>query len=598
MAQGGKSQQIVYINGVKYYIHTVEAGQSPESVAQSYGISLEELQKANPAMNRELVAEQTLKIPVSLSSVKQKEQPRSSKEEKRLKREFVKHKVAAGETLYAISRRYTISVDAILEDNPEADPQHLSIGQVLLIRKSEIGRTDDSTAREEMEEYGERLNQATRGDGFIYHVVEPKETIYGISRRYGVGVDELIALNQLEGVLKAGAIIKVPDPNDQPEEQIEEEPLNPEEELEEPIIENEEPVEVVFQALRSSEVLHTALLLPLTSDGKANRNFTAFYQGFLMGLEDVKRAGYSVELSLFDTQKSLTRVEEITTDEHFLQAQLIVGPVYADGIEPVLRHAEREAIPVVTPLGDLSQISSDALFQMAPTDEHKYDKLAELIDEKESLITLIRTERVDKEFEAEILEQLGTRSYQYYDYASVQGVENAERSDLTPLLQQHDKHLFFVLADNEVDVDRILASLSSAYANMVARSLGSPHYTVVGNTRWNRYSNIDRTSYFKNRVVLFSLLHAKRDAEVVKEFDSRYIRSFGSMPNLYSYRGYETAVIFCRGMFSDIEYDMEGRRYRPLQTTYTFRQEGESLTHLNQEWVRVNYNPDFTITTE
>lgn len=599
MAEGEAPQQIVYINGGKYRLHTVQAGETLYAIARHYGLSVEELRQVNPTSGESLRPEQTLKIPVGkITATEEMEPQRSPKEEKRLKKEFLKHKVAAGETLYSISRRYTISVETILEDNPEADPQQLAIDQVLFIRKREIGRTDDTTAREELEKYGERLNDATRGDGYIYHVVHPKETIYGISRIYHISVEELVALNKLEGVLKAGAIIRIPDPNDTPEE-VAEEPLPaPEEELTEEKTAEKEPAEVVFTALRPSEVLHTALLLPLTSDGKTNRNFTAFYQGFLLGLEHTKQAGYSVELSLFDTQRSLRRVEEILLDEHFTQAQLIVGPVYADGIEPVLRHAEANSVPVVTPLGDLSQVSSDALFQMAPTDEHKYDKLTPLLDQQETLITLIRTERVDKEFETEILEQLGERPYQYYDYASVQGVEHAEQSDLTPLLQQHDKHLFFVIADNEVDVDRILASLSSAYANMVARSLGSPHYTVVGNTRWNRYNNIDRTSYFKNRVVLFSLLHAKRDSEAVKEFDSHYIRSFGSMPNLYSYRGYETAVIFCRGMFSDIEYDMEGRRYRPLQTTYTFRQEGESLTHLNQEWVRVNYHPDFTITIE
>ena len=120
----------------------------------------------------------------------------------------------------------------------------------------------------------------------------------------------------------------------------------------------------------------------------------------------------------------------------------------------------------------------------------------------------------------------------------------------------------------------------------------------MGNARWNRYANIDRTTFFKNRVVLFSIFHAKRDSEEVRRFDTEYIRAFGSMPNLYSYRGYETAVIFCPGMYSDIEYDMEGRRYKPLQTTYTFRQEPNSPTHVNQEWVRINYNSDFTITLE
>ncbi len=592
----GKGKNIVYIHGVKYHIHTVQAGETLESIARTYDLSTEELLTVNPSAADALREEQTLKIPFRESVQTQSpQQPLSPKEVKQLKKSFLKHTIASGETLYAISRRYYISVETLLEDNPDADPQHLAIGQVLKIRKTEVGRTDDDTAQAQMAEYGERLNEATRGEGYLYHVVQPKETIYGLSRQYGLSEEEFIALNKLQEGLKAGAIVKVPDPNFRSRAELAEETFAANEERDS-LPQSPNP-EVIFHALRPTETLHTALLLPITQNGQPNKNFTAFYQGFLMGLEEVKQAGYSVDLHLFDTQRDSGRIAQIVEEETFRQAELIVGPVYADTIEPVLHYAEQEAIPVVTPLADLSHLNSDVLFQMAPTDEHKYDKLQSLLEPGVS-ITLIRTAHTDKEFEAEILEQLRGHHYQYFDYVSVQGAELADRSDLSPLLQRHDKHLFFVLPDNEVEVDRILASLASAQTNLQARSLTSGEFRVVGSTRWNRYNNIDRTTFFKNRVVLFSLLHAKRDSEAVKRFDGRYISAFGMMPNLYAYRGYETAVIFCRGMFSDIEYDMEGRRYRPLQTTYTFRQEEGQLTHLNQEWVRVNYNADFTITLE
>lgn len=591
----GKSRNIVYIHGVKYHLHTVRGGETLADVARTYGVSVERIQQVNPSAADGLREEQTLKIPVS-EAMSETSKPLTVKEEKRLKKSFLKHEVAQGETLYAISRRYHISVETLLEDNPEADPQHLAIGQELLIRKTEVGRTDDDTARAEMAEYGERLNDATVGEEFRYHVVQPKETIYGLSRLYGLSEEEFVALNGLEEGLKAGAIVKVPNPDFRSRAELAEEVFST---PEEPDTLAAAPVEeVVFHALRPSETLRTALLLPLTSEGRPNKNFTAFYQGFLLGLEDVKRSGYSVDLHLYDTQRNTERLALLLEEEPLREAHLIVGPIYADGIEPILHHAEQAGVPMVSPLADFSHLESDVLFQMAPTDEHKYDKLQPLLADPEYAITLIRTKNNDKEFEAEILEQLRGRTYRYHDYESVQGVENAERSDLTPLLQQHGKHLFFVLPDNEVDVDRILASLASAQTNLQARSLGSAEYMVVGSTRWNRYTNIDRTTFFKNRVILFSLLHAKRDSEAVKIFDSRYIRAFGTLPTLYAYRGYETAVIFCRGMFSEIEYDMEGRRYRPLQSTYTFRQEEGSRTHINQEWTRVNYNANFTITLE
>lgn len=589
-----RSQTVVYINGEKFYIHTVRKGDTLFAIARCYNISESTLLEYNPTAADGLKIDQTLRIP--LVKKQDGERPLTAKEEKRRKKTFIEHTVAPGETLYAVSRRYEISVETILEDNEGLDPRHLTVGRTLLIRKKEIGRTDEERTRSELTQYAEALNHAgASASGYAYYVVQPRETVYSLSRRFGMTEQEFIALNDLQEGLKAGAIVRVPCETPVTETP---EPMTDPADTTGMQGETTTPAEIVFRALRPSERLQVALLLPLSSEsGTPNPNFTAFYQGFLLGLEAVKNRGYSVDLNLFDIRKSPARIEALLQNPQFREARLIVGPVYEEHAEPVVRYAEEQGIPVVTPLADLKQLESDALFQMAPPESHKYDKLASLL-EAGGNVTLIRTEHNDPEFEREILDRLQDRAFEYYDYQSVQGADFARRSDLTPLLKRYDKHLFFVLSDNEVDVDRILASLASAQTNLQARGFSAPEYTVVGNARWNRYANIDRTTFFKNRVVLFSIFHAKRDSEEVRRFDTEYIRAFGSMPNLYSYRGYETAVIFCPGMYSDIEYDMEGRRYKPLQTTYTFRQEPNSPTHVNQEWVRINYNSDFTITLE
>ncbi|MDY2876711.1 MAG: transcriptional regulator, partial [Alistipes senegalensis] len=171
-------------------------------------------------------------------------------------------------------------------------------------------------------------------------------------------------------------------------------------------------------------------------------------------------------------------------------------------------------------------------------------------------------------------------------------------SDLTPLLENGQDNLFVILSDNSVDVERILAALASADTSITSRGRTTPRFSVLGNPRWNRFGGIDRAIYFKDRVVFFSTYHAKRDAEVVRTFDSAYIRAFGALPTLYSYRGYDTAVIFAPAMYGDIEYDLEDRRYTPLQTTYLFGQGEGRENHVNRNWMRVNYNSDFTITIE
>lgn len=89
---------------------------------------------------------------------------------------FIIHKVDEKETLFAISRRYKVSVDAILEYNKEAE-KGLEIGQIV-----KVPYTPKQTIK--------------AADGII-HTVEAKETMYSISRKYGVTTDEIKQWNNL-----------------------------------------------------------------------------------------------------------------------------------------------------------------------------------------------------------------------------------------------------------------------------------------------------------------------------------------------------------------------------------------------------------------
>src|SRR5688572_8408861 len=88
---------------------------------------------------------------------------------------FVIHSVGEKETLYAISRRYGASIESILQYNPTADAG-LEIGQILKIPyvPKKVVRAGGTT-----------------------HTVAAKETMFSISKMYGVTVDELKQWNNL-----------------------------------------------------------------------------------------------------------------------------------------------------------------------------------------------------------------------------------------------------------------------------------------------------------------------------------------------------------------------------------------------------------------
>jgi LysM repeat protein len=89
---------------------------------------------------------------------------------------FVIHRVDEKETLYAISRRYGVTVSQILEYNATADAG-LEVGQILKVPYVPRSKTQQAP-------------------GNIHKVAE-KETLFSISRMYNVTVDELKQWNNL-----------------------------------------------------------------------------------------------------------------------------------------------------------------------------------------------------------------------------------------------------------------------------------------------------------------------------------------------------------------------------------------------------------------
>ena len=396
--------------------------------------------------------------------------------------------------------------------------------------------------------------------------------------------------------LKAGAMVKIPAPE---AGQIPEgaDSLQRQDSVPET---GQQVVQIDFRALRAGDPLDVALLLPLATGGEPNGNYLEFYQGFLLGLDSVKlKYGRSVNVDLYNTARDTARIREIVESDAFRKADLIVGPVYEEGLYPVIRFAEEHNVPVVSPLANITGMNSDVLFQMAPDPAHKWEKAAELVN-GDRQVTLIYTESTDKEFEQEMLTLLGDSDYKKhtYKYVHPSARTNSNSGDLTPLLDNGEDNVFVVMTDDEVEVERILAAIASADTSITGRGRTAPRFVVLGNTRWNRYGNLDRTVFFKDRVVFISTYHAKRDSQAILDFDRAYIRAFGALPSLYSYRGYDAALIFCPAMYNDIEYDLEGRSYTPLQTTYLFGQGEQRDNHVNRNWTRVNYNSDFTITIE
>lgn len=113
------------------------------------------------------------------------------------------HEVAAKETMFSISKKYGVSIDEIRQWNNLSD-NTLSIGQQLVIKKKSTGATATVNP-------GRTPSEITSRKGV--HTVGAQETMFSISKQYGITVDQLKDWNNLEGSeLKIGQTLYVTQP--------------------------------------------------------------------------------------------------------------------------------------------------------------------------------------------------------------------------------------------------------------------------------------------------------------------------------------------------------------------------------------------------
>ena len=116
----------------------------------------------------------------------------------------ITYKVEKGDTLYSISRKYQITVAELRTANNLSENDVIKAGQKLIIPDADIGT---AVALSSTKTAG---NAAPAGK-ITEYVVKKGDTLYGIARKNGMTVADLMALNNLDSsaVIKVGQKLKV-----------------------------------------------------------------------------------------------------------------------------------------------------------------------------------------------------------------------------------------------------------------------------------------------------------------------------------------------------------------------------------------------------
>ena len=176
-----------------YIVHKVEQGETLYSLSKRYGVVVDDILKANPGMDKNLKIDMTIYVPYQQQKT-QIDTPRRSG--------VAFHVVKPSETLYSISRLYGVTVNDLKGWNNLKD-NTLSPGTKLAIGNSTSDGTV-STPEETTVVYTKNRD---------IHVVKQSETLFFISRKYGVSVEHIREWNHLKGnELKIGQELVVSPP--------------------------------------------------------------------------------------------------------------------------------------------------------------------------------------------------------------------------------------------------------------------------------------------------------------------------------------------------------------------------------------------------
>lgn len=153
--------------------HTVQKGETLYSISKKYKVSVSQLEELNP----------TAKKGLSINSILQISEKKEA--------EIVTHKVVAKETLFGLSKKYNISIDKLKQLNPNIESEGLKIGSVLKISNSKNNYIPEKILVEKPQVKPKKEDKFQE----VYHTVLPKETKYGLSKKYKISITELEKLN-------------------------------------------------------------------------------------------------------------------------------------------------------------------------------------------------------------------------------------------------------------------------------------------------------------------------------------------------------------------------------------------------------------------
>lgn len=560
-----------------YFLHTVTKGQSLYSISTMYNVTMEDLIRLNPGCEKQIRAGESLKIPQADSGSNQG------------KPTF--HTIQAGETLYQLTLKYNVTVQAICTANPGLSASNFRIGQVISIP----AQTAIQPAKENLSETAAQTSSGKKTDWRDMHKVERKETIFSISRQYGISEEELIAANPelKKGKLKRGSFLFIPYPaSKQPAKEAEKTPAR--------IPSNEELFAQNKQSLKKIQNIKAAVLLPFT-EGK-NRDeqmrMVEYYEGFLMAVDSLKRQGVSVNLYTYDTKGKSDVTQSILAKEEMKNMDIIFGPAHAANVKTLAEFAEKNQTRVVVPFSpEVEQVFKNPyIYQVNTPQSYLYSEVYEHFLRKFSKANIMFLDAGTGQNEkAEFIK--GMKNELKTNQVAYKHISNSDTLKILAAIDSTRENIFIPTSGKDLSLTRLIPQLTQ-----IRRSYPNVDLHLFGYPEWQTYTQDYLASFYELDTYFYSSFYTNNLFPAAVRFTQEYRRWYSKdMANIfpkYGMLGFDTGYFFLKGLAqegSQLENNLNRVQVTPIQTGFKFERVNNWGGFINRKVFFVHLTKDFEL---
>jgi len=482
------------------------------------------------------------------------------------------HTVERGQTVYSISKMYDVTVDAIYHLNPGSE-QSIQTGAALKIPQSK--------------------------QKVIYHTIEPKETLYSVSRKYNIKGEDIVAANPGLSIQTfiIGRTIRIPL-----------ESMNtfsfPDSAREVQDYTNE----LLFKTPKVNKVnaINVAILLPFGTKEKMTPDnlqpkIVEYLEGFFLALDSLKKKGISVYLQVFDIGNSTQYLKPLLQADDLKRTHLIIGGYYEEQIKLLADFSTQHKIPYIVPFTSKSDelLKSPYLFQINPPAGYLYTKTSKAFLEKYKNYNIIFLQEANAD-RADFVQTLKNDltaeniTYKTIMYSSKFPFE------LQSLLTIDRRNVLVPSSGKQETLLKILPVLTPLSQR--------PEYnlSLFGYPEWHIY---DLGDYAENlhalNTTIYSSFYVKNDAPETRNFNRKFLRWYGRLLNnsypKFGVLGFDTGMFFIQLVNkygTSFETNVNSFNYEGIQTNFYYQRVSNWGGFVNANVFFVNFNPDLSVTRE